>query len=217
MMSPYTPPALAPLDIIYGDDDILVVNKPSGLLSVPGRGPEKADCMIARVQVDYPSARIVHRLDMETSGLLILALSDRVQRTLSMMFERRAIDKIYIALVSGRPSAETGTVDLPLSKDWPNRPLQRVDFEAGKPSLTHWRLLEQGDGAARLELKPETGRTHQLRVHMDAIGHPILGDTLYGDENSRAGAEKLALHASALAFAHPISGAMLEFNRAPDF
>ena len=175
-MTPYTPPPLAPIDVVYRDEALLIVNKPSGLLSVPGRGPEKADCLIARVQVDEASALIVHRLDMETSGLLILALSDGVQRAMSMLFERRGLAKTYIALVAGTPKADSGRIDLPLAKDWPNRPLQCVCLERGKRSQTDWQVIERGDGFAQVKLTPQTGRTHQLRVHMEAIGHPILGD-----------------------------------------
>ncbi len=217
MMTPYTPPPLAPIDVVYRDEALLIVNKPSGLLSVPGRGPEKADCLIARVQVDDASALIVHRLDMETSGLLILALSDEVQRAMSMLFERRGVAKTYIALVAGTPKADSGRIDLPLAKDWPNRPLQCVCLEKGKRSQTDWQVIERGDGFARMELTPQTGRTHQLRVHMEAIGHPILGDTLYGNDKSRSMAPRLALHASALAFEHPVSGALIAVRSEPDF
>ncbi len=217
MMSPYAPPPAGFLDIVFRDESLLVVNKPSGLLSVPGRGPEKADCLISRVQSDDPLARIVHRLDMETSGLLILALSDEMQRTLSMMFERRAVNKTYVALVAGAPAQDEGLVDLPLAKDWPNRPLQKVDLDAGKPSQTRWRVMRRAKGHALLELEPVTGRTHQLRVHMEAIGHPILGDTLYGDAVSRAGAERLALHACRLRFDHPVTGAVLDLRSTADF
>lgn len=217
MMSPYTPPAAGPIDVVYRDEALLIVNKPSGLLSVPGRGPEKSDCLISRVQAERPAARIVHRLDMETSGLLILALSDEAQRRMSKLFEKRAIAKTYIALVAGLPEADLGHVDLPLAKDWPNRPLQRVDHETGKASKTDWQVIERGDSFARLKLTPLTGRTHQLRVHMDAIGHPILGDTLYGTPASRRQAERLALHASSLSFQHPVSGARVRVQSEPDF
>jgi tRNA pseudouridine32 synthase/23S rRNA pseudouridine746 synthase len=217
MMSPYTPPAPGPIDAVYRDEALLIVNKPSGLLSVPGRGPEKSDCLLSRVHAEDPAARIVHRLDMETSGLLILALSDEVQRATSKLFEKRAIAKTYIALVAGRPEADFGHIDLPLNKDWPNRPLQRVDHDSGKASQTDWRVIERKDSFARLKLTPLTGRTHQLRVHMDAIGHPILGDTLYGTPMSRSQAKRLALHASALSFAHPVSGALVRAQSVPDF
>lgn len=209
MMTPYLPPENTPLTFIYVDDDLLVVEKPSGLLSVPGRGPEKADCLVSRVQADYPDALIVHRLDMETSGLIVLARNQNVHRALSKCFEARQIDKTYIARVAGALEPQTGQVDLPLMKDWPNRPLQKVDMEAGKPSLTQWKIRAYEGEVSRVELTPLTGRTHQLRVHMNAIGHPILGDLLYGTPQSRAGATRLQLHASALKFTHPLSGKAL--------
>lgn len=217
MMTPYTPPKSDPIDVVYRDKALIIVNKPSGLLSVPGRGPEKADCMISRVNADFPTARIVHRLDMETSGLLILALNDEVQRAISMLFERRAVEKTYIAMVAGRPETDEGQVDLPLSKDWPNRPMQKVDIKGGKPSQTLWKVLERLGGRSRLELKPVTGRTHQLRVHMNELGYPILGDGLYGSCGSKSGAPKLLLHASSLRFVHPVTGEALMVQSQPDF
>lgn len=188
----------------------MVVDKPSGLLSVPGRGPEKADCLISRAQDKFPSALIVHRLDMETSGLMVLALNSDVHRALSAQFEAREVDKTYTALVAGEMAEMEGRIDMALMKDWPNRPLQKVDQTVGKPSVTNWRCLTRGDGISRLALTPLTGRTHQLRVHLTAIGHPILGDLLYGTRESRAGAPRLQLHASALGFVHPITGEMIQ-------
>jgi len=209
MMSPYMPPPLQPLEIAYQDAHLLVVHKPSGLLSVPGRGPEKADCLVSRLRIAFPTALIVHRLDMETSGLMVLAQTEDVHRALSKQFENRDVEKRYIARTAGIPDKEDGTIELPLMKDWPNRPLQKVDFEQGKPSLTEWRILAREKTTARLELTPLTGRTHQLRVHLNAIGHPILGDLLYGTPESQAGAARLQLHASTLGFAHPVTGADL--------
>ena len=203
---PYQPPPHTKLDIAFQDAHMIIVDKPSGLLTVPGRGPEKADCLLSRVHVSHPSALIVHRLDMETSGLVILALEADTHRALSKLFEQRAVGKTYIARVAGQMQMPSGEIDLPLMKDWPNRPLQKVDMDAGKPSLTRWRVLEEDAMSTRLELTPLTGRSHQLRVHLNAIGHPILGDALYGTEASRAGAARLQLHASGLAFVHPISG-----------
>ena len=217
MMSPYAPPPAGLPETVYRDEHLLVVNKPSGLLSVPGRGPEKADCLVSRVQSEEPSASIVHRLDMETSGLLILALSSEVQRKMSKMFERRAVNKTYVALVAGDPAQDEGQVDLPLAKDWPNRPLQKVDMDTGKPSQTGWRVLRRAKTYALMELVPVTGRTHQLRVHMEAIGHPILGDTLYGDAVSRARADRLALHACRLMFDHPMTGVALDLRSPAEF
>jgi len=209
MTSPYCPPPFSQPDLAYHDEYLLVVVKPSGLLSVPGRGPEKADCLVSRLQMAVPGALIVHRLDMETSGLMVLALTVDIHRALSKQFENRAVEKCYIARVDGVPDRAEGRIDLPLIKDWPNRPLQKVDKDAGKPSVTDWRLLAREAHAARLELTPLTGRTHQLRVHLNAMGHPILGDLLYGTPKSRARASRLQLHASTLGFAHPVTGAPL--------
>lgn len=210
-MSPYVPPDNTPLDIAFSDESLLVVNKPSGLLSVPGRGPEKADCLVSRLNVDFPDALIVHRLDMETSGLMVLARNKDTHRHLSKSFELRKVDKTYIARVSGILGKARGEIELPLMKDWPNRPLQKVDMTEGKRSLTHWEILEteDKDSITRVKLSPQTGRTHQLRVHMNAIGHPILGDLLYGTPQSKAGAARLQLHASTLAFAHPVTAQRL--------
>ena len=216
MTSPYCPPPLSHPDIAYHDEHLLIVGKPSGLLSVPGRGPEKTDCLVSRLQARFPGALIVHRLDMETSGLMVLALTADIHRALSRQFENRVVEKRYIARVAGVPDLTEGRIDLPLMKDWPNRPLQKVDKDAGKPSVTEWRLLAREEGAARLELTPLTGRTHQLRVHLNAIGHPLLGDLLYGTPKSRAGAPRLQLHASTLGFAHPVTGeALLLHSRTP--
>ena len=207
MTSPYHPPPVLPLNIVFQDAHLIVVEKPSGLLSVPGRGPEKADCLVSRLQDGFPGALIVHRLDMETSGLMVLALNKNVHRALSQLFENRAVEKHYEARIAGVPSQDTGRIDLPLMKDWPNRPLQKVDHESGKPSITDWKLLTREGDCARVALTPLTGRTHQLRVHLNAIGHPILGDLLYGSLESRAAAPRLQLHASTLAFEHPVTGA----------
>ena len=205
--------------LIHVDQAFLVTSKPSGLLSVPGRGPGKEDCLVARIQRHYPDALIVHRLDCDTSGLLVLARGKEMHRCLSILFQDRQVDKRYIALVNGRPSAGEGEVNLPLLVDWPNRPLHKVDFASGKPSLTRYRVLgyDAGRQCARVELIPETGRTHQLRVHMQALGHPILGDTLYADPESRAKATRLLLHAEHLSFPHPGSGESLSFSDPADF
>jgi tRNA pseudouridine32 synthase/23S rRNA pseudouridine746 synthase len=182
-------PILNP-ELIYCDDSLLVVNKPAGLLAVPGRGVDKQDCLSARIQNEFPDALIVHRLDMATSGL-------------SQMFREREMEKRYVAVVAGKVEPPIGEVNLPIVADWLNRPLRRINVAQGKPSLTRYRLMkyDADEDASRIELEPVTGRTHQLRVHMAAIGHPILGDALYG---GRA-AERLLLHASALNFAHPFS------------
>ena len=200
--------------LIYADAQLLVVSKPSGMLSVPGRGEEKQDCLVKRVQVDYPDALIVHRLDCDTSGLLVLARGKLMHRRLSIQFQERQVDKRYVAVVAGKLNPATGEVNLPLIVDWPNRPLHKVDHDIGKPSLTLYRVVayDADEDGSRVELTPETGRTHQLRVHMQALGHPILGDSLYADPASRAKADRLLLHAEYLAFQHPENGKRLEFN-----
>src|ERR1035437_9847632 len=174
----YIPPADNGLELIYCDASLLVVNKPAGLLSVPGRGADKQDCLSARIQREFSDALVVHRLDMATSGLMVFARSVEMQRRLSEMFRERAVGKRYVALVSGKLEPATGEVNLPIIADWPNRPLRKIDLIVGKPSLTRYRTLSFIDGFVRVELEPVTGRTHQLRVHMAAIGHPILGDAL---------------------------------------
>ena len=216
---PYTAPPDTGLDVVHADAALLVLNKPSGLLSVPGRGPGKDDCLARRAQAAYPDALIVHRLDMETSGLIVLARGAEMQRRLSVAFPSRQVDKGYVALVDGAPAEAAGTIDLPLIADWPNRPRQKVDPALGKPSLTHWRRLayDPARDATRLALTPETGRSHQLRVHLLALGHPILGDALYAPPAAQAKSARLLLHADFLAFAHPQSGEPLAFNSPPPF
>lgn len=200
--------------MVYQDDALLVANKTAGLLAVPGRGADKQDCLIHRLQQDFPDALVVHRLDMATSGLMVFARGAEMQRKLSRMFRLREVSKRYLAVVSGRLEQESGEVSLPLICDWPNRPKQKVDHALGKPSLTRYRLLGVESSNSRVELEPVTGRTHQLRVHMAGIGHPILGDPLYGDP---ASAPRLMLHACALAFAHPVSGEPLKFDSPSPF
>lgn len=228
--STYNPPPDYGLDIVYCDESLLVVNKPAGLLSVPGRGLDKADSLTVRVQKEFPDARSVHRLDMSTSGLLVFARGAVMHQRLSCLFRERAIKKSYVAIVSGRVGTSTGEVDLPLASDWPNRPRQKVDFYIGKPSLTRYVLLEYleypardsmhhgecGLLASRVDLEPATGRTHQLRLHMAAIGHPVLGDELYG-ENAGNIAERLLLHARELSFVHPLRENLLTLSSEPPF
>jgi tRNA pseudouridine32 synthase / 23S rRNA pseudouridine746 synthase len=202
------------LAVLHESDSLLVLDKPSGLLCVPGRGADKQDCLSARAQRAYPDALVVHRLDMATSGLVLMARGGAAQRRLSHAFAQREVGKRYIAIVAGRMEAQDGVIDLPLAADWPNRPLRIVDPTHGKPSVTRWRLLaydERGD-ASRLELEPITGRSHQLRVHLLAIGHPILGDALYAPAAVRECASRLMLHASQLALAHPVTGEPLLFS-----
>ena len=205
--------------LIYADAQLLVVSKPSGMLSVPGRGEEKQDCLVTRVQVDYPDALIVHRLDYDTSGLLVLARGKTMHRRLSIQFQERQVYKRYVAVVAGKLAPTTGEVNLPLIVDWPNRPRHIVDFNIGKPSLTLYRVLDYDaeTHTTRVALTPETGRTHQLRVHMQSLGHPILGDTLYATEEALAKADRLQLHAEFLSFAHPETGEVLSFDCPAEF
>jgi tRNA pseudouridine32 synthase/23S rRNA pseudouridine746 synthase len=205
------------LDLLFMDDSLLVVNKPSGLPSVPGRSVELHDCMASRVQTEVPDALVVHRLDMATSGLLVFARGKPVQRSLSHAFAQREVVKRYVAVVAGVMAHDTGEIDLPLITDWPNRPRQKVDFDIGKPSVTRYRVLERLDEATRVELEPVTGRSHQLRVHLLALGHPILGDALYAPVGVAAGAARLLLHARSLRFVHPVGGGVLSFDSAVPF
>jgi tRNA pseudouridine32 synthase/23S rRNA pseudouridine746 synthase len=205
-------PVQAPVSYIHADDHIILIDKPSGLLSVPGRGPEKQDCAITRVQAAYPGALTVHRLDMGTSGLLLTARSKEMQRALSGLFERGEVQKEYIADVWGTPSPASGEIDLPLITDWPQRPRQKVDHDIGKPSRTLYETLSSAGGISRLRLTPLTGRSHQLRVHLANIGHPILGDDLYADGEARALRPRLALHASQLGLIHPATGESMTFE-----
>ena len=213
------------IDIVHQDDTLLVVRKPAGLLSVPGRGEHLQDCVAARVQALWPDALIVHRLDMATSGLMVMARGLAAQRALGHAFERREVDKRYVAVVAGDVAGEAGSVDLPLCSDWPNRPRQKVDHALGRPSLTHWRRAmpahqtstSGAEDRTRLELEPVTGRSHQLRVHLLALGHPILGDTLYAPEAVQRMAPRLLLHASRIALPHPAEGQICVFSDEPPF
>lgn len=206
MSPPHVPPPGSVLDLIYRDESVIVVNKPPGLLSVPGRGADKTDSLTTRMQREFPDALSVHRLDMSTSGLIVLARGREMHRRISAMFREHRVEKRYIAIVAGQLQA-AGEIELPLGPDWPNRPRQKVDFARGKPSLTRYRLLGHDPGAdtSRVELEPMTGRTHQLRVHLAATGHPIAGDALYGGDASG----RLLLHACSLSFAHPLRGEQL--------
>jgi tRNA pseudouridine32 synthase/23S rRNA pseudouridine746 synthase len=218
-------------EILFQDEHLLIVNKPAGLLSVPGRGEDKQDCLSARIQQVFPDALVVHRLDMATSGLMVFSRGVAMQRELSRLFREREVTKRYVALVAGALENEVGEIDLPLMVDWPNRPRSMVDHEFGKPSLTRYRLLgveslssraeigasfdtaaptqdERNLAVSRVELEPITGRTHQLRLHLASIGHPIIGDTLYDGRI----AERLMLHATRLAFDHPITAKPLYFE-----
>lgn len=209
----YTPPPDCGLDILYADEALLVVDKPAGLLSVPGRGADKADCLISRLQAEFADALAVHRLDMSTSGLLLVARGAAMHSALSRLFRERQVDKRYLAEVEGCLAADAGEIDLPLICDWPNRPRQIVDFVNGKHSLTRFRTISRDPAgrSSRVELEPVTGRSHQLRVHLASLGHPIFGDELYGSGSFESG-ERLRLHATDLRFTHPLSMLPLHFH-----
>ena len=220
-----------PFKLVFFDDALLVLDKPSGLLSVPGKGADKQDCLSTRVKAEYPDALIVHRLDMATSGLIVMARSPDAQRTLSFAFANREVSKRYCAVVSGivnPPPGEWGVVDLPIALDWPRRPLRHIDEVTGKPSVTRWRIdphppsvgsidFDRSPPFTRLVLAPTTGRSHQLRVHLFAIGHPILGDTLYAPIEVQQRSQRLLLHASSLILAHPETGQTMQFDSPSPF
>lgn len=236
----YTPPH-APLDIIHKDKDLLVLNKPSGLLSVPGKACDLQDSLELRAKAEFPEALLVHRLDMDTSGVFIMARNKDTQRNLGLQFERRKTEKTYIARVYGSPERDEGLIDLPLRCDWPNRPLQMVCYEHGKPAQTKWKVLSRDQMSLRaqrsnlnqndqiasstlpprhddevmetalMELTPITGRSHQLRLHMLKLGHPILGDCFYAPERVFRAAPRLLLHAQTLEIHHPKDGTRVKF------
>ncbi len=220
-----------PITVIFEDASLLVLDKQPGLLSVPGRGADKQDCLSARTQARFPDALVVHRLDMATSGLMLMARGKDAQRALSAAFASREVHKRYIAVVDGAlapPVEDWGVIDLPIALDWPNRPLRVIDTSLGKPSVTRWRVALSSDVEAggpalggapktRLELEPVTGRSHQLRVHLAAIGHPILGDALYAPAAVQGRSSRLMLHASKLALTHPQSGLRMQFQSAAPF
>ncbi len=197
------------LDIIFQDESLLAVDKPTRLLTVPGRGPDKQDCLYHRVLESFPGALMVHRLDMDTSGLVLFARSPEAQRLLSMLFEKREVEKSYVAVVEGIVEQDDGMVDYPMRKDMAQRlpPKHLVDCVRGKKAVTEWEVLGRGEATTRLALFPKTGRSHQLRVHMQSIGHPIVGDPIYGHP-----AERLMLHAAMLSFRHPVSGEPLRLE-----
>ena len=206
----YAPPDV-PLRVLHADDAILVVDKPAGLLSVPGRGADRADCLIARLRAVWPDVLLVHRLDLDTSGVMVFARTRAAQGALGKQFEARTVKKTYIARLAGEMSGRHGRVDLPLIVDWPNRPRQHVNFETGRPAQTDWRVVRVGNGETRVRLMPLTGRSHQLRVHMAELGHPILGDPLYATGAARAH-PRLMLHAESLRFRHPDTGVTQTFS-----
>ena len=210
------------IEILFSDASLIVANKPSGLLSVPGRGDDKQDCLSRRVQNEFADALVVHRLDMSTSGLLLMARGAKVQRELGSAFALGQVRKRYLAVVSGQfpDTGEVGlTIDLPIGADWSKRPLRQIDWAAGKPSqtLVHCIGRDAQSNTSRVEMEPLTGRTHQLRVHMQAMGHPILGDALYAPQTIASQASRLLLHAQELAFKHPGTGTPMTFSCPADF
>lgn len=215
-MTDYLPPD-TDLDVIHADHEILVVNKPAGLLSVPGRGEHLADCLLSRLEAAFPGVLLVHRLDRDTSGVMVFALSPHAQRHLGLQFEHRRVKKTYVARLSGEMAEKRGTVDLPIAVDWENRPRQRVDHENGRSAQTEWRVLRTGGGETRVRLMPRTGRSHQLRVHMASLGHPILGDPFYAEGSARDDHPRMMLHSEELRLLHPDGGQGQKFRAKAPF
>jgi len=215
MTDTYDPPDV-PLDVLHFDHEVLLVNKPSGLLSVPGKGEHLSDCLLSRVQAAFAEALLVHRLDRDTSGVMIFALTPHAQRHLGLQFEKRQTKKTYVARVWGRIEEKTGQIDLPLIVDWPNRPRQKVDHAEGRAALTEWRVVRRDEAETRVRLMPRTGRSHQLRVHMAEIGHPILGDPFYASGPARD-FPRLMLHSETLQFRHPDGGKGMRITAACPF
>ncbi len=216
IQTPYDPP-MDGLDILHEDSDVVVACKPAGLLSVPGRGEHLADCLLTRVQEAFPQALLVHRLDRDTSGVIVFAQTPHAQRNLSMQFEKRSTRKTYVARVQGTLEPKTGTIDLPLIVDWPNRPLQMVCHETGKSAVTDYRVMKYAEGETRVRLMPKTGRSHQLRVHMLALGHVILGDPLYASGTAQDNYSRLMLHSEELRINHPENGKGMSFRAKAPF
>jgi len=213
----YNPPTAPWLDILYQDKDLLVLNKPSGLLTNPGRGEHLADCLLSRAQQQFPLAQLVHRLDMATSGIVVIALRRSAERALKQQFAERRVAKRYLAVVWGVLSTHEGTVDIPLIADSTNPPKQKVCLQHGKPAITHYKVLKQLPDRALVELLPITGRSHQLRMHMLHIGHPILGDAFYAHTQALNAAPRLLLHAASLEINQPYHGTRLQFQADSDF
>lgn len=209
------------MSVLYADPGVLVLEKPAGLLSVPGRGPDKQDCLSRRAQADFPDALVVHRLDMATSGLMLMARGAAAQTAMGKAFALRQVHKRYQALAHGVMPAHDGRwqeIDLPIAADWPNRPRRLVCAVTGKPSLTRWRVQTPApEGCTRVELEPVTGRSHQLRVHLLAIGHPIIGDRLYSAPLATLMTDRLMLHATQIQFNHPLTGAPMSFASTAPF
>ena len=209
-----TPPYQVPhsqesIKLLFRDPHLLIVDKPTLLLSVPGRHPLNHDCLLNRLSIRYPGVSAVHRLDLDTSGVMVIPRHREALSRLARQFQERRIDKTYIARVAGHVAEDVGECDLPLIADWPNRPKQKVCFETGKQALTRWRVLSRDHDSSLLALTPVTGRSHQLRIHMREIGHPILGCDFYAPEAVLSAAPRLLLHATSLRFTHPLSGEVL--------
>ena len=215
MSDVYNPPQ-DPLVVLHEDAQLLVLDKPAGLLSVPGKGAHLADCLISRAQAAFPDALLVHRLDRDTSGVMVFAMTSAAQRHLGLQFEKRQVKKTYVARVWGQLEPKDGTVDAPLIVDWPNRPRQKIDWDTGKPAVTDWKVQRYEDHATRVRLFPQTGRSHQLRVHMLSLGHPILGDPFYATGEA-LDAPRLMLHATELRLRHPEGGRGMRFVSKPPF
>ncbi len=215
MSDAYNPPQ-DPLVVLHEDAQLLVLDKPAGLLSVPGKGAHLADCLISRAQAAFPDALLVHRLDRDTSGVMVFAMTPAAQRHLGLQFEKRQVKKTYVARVWGQLEPKDGTVDAPLIVDWPNRPRQKIDWDTGKPAVTNWKVQRYEDHATRVRLFPQTGRSHQLRVHMLSLGHPILGDPFYATGEA-LDAPRLMLHATELRLRHPEGGRGMRFVSKPPF
>jgi tRNA pseudouridine32 synthase/23S rRNA pseudouridine746 synthase len=205
------------IDVVYRDDHLLVLNKPSGLLAVPGRGADLQDCLSARVQAEFPSALVVHRLDRDTSGLIVMALDADSQRALNRQFAERRVEKQYAAVVFGCPTAASGTIELAMRKDFDHPPRHCIDLVHGRPARTAWRVLDRGIDRSRLEIEPWTGRSHQIRLHLATLGHPILGDNLYAHQEALEMAPRLLLHAEHLSLAHPHDGRSISWRAACPF
>jgi tRNA pseudouridine32 synthase/23S rRNA pseudouridine746 synthase len=205
------------IKILYQDEDLLLVRKPDLLLSIPGRHPLNKDCLITRLQEDFPTASIVHRLDLDTSGIMVIPLNKPCHAHISRQFQQRLVEKSYHAIVFGRVDKDAGEIDLPIACDWDNRPRQMICHERGKSAFTRYEVLERKKDRTRVLLKPVTGRSHQLRIHMRELGHPILGCDMYAHPEALAMANRLMLHASTLAFEHPVSGERIAGECRPDF
>ncbi len=216
-MTYIVPPCAESVDILYADEHLLLVRKPQLLLSVPGRHPDNQDCVINRLREHYPSASIVHRLDLDTSGIMVIPLDAAIHAHISRQFQERKVEKRYDAVVFGRMTDEQGEIDLPIAPDWSNRPRQKICPQRGKAALTRYQVQERGADRSRLLLRPVTGRSHQLRIHLASVGHPILGCDLYAHEEALGMAPRLLLHARSLGFTHPASGRWLERDCPPEF